>query len=160
MTGDKPFRFRIEWLWALLPAFVGVITVAILAQFRIIEFDFSIQDVDTFIIFLGLLLTIGISSVLISREAMRQVQRRSDQKAFENFTEDRARFLRRLDHEIKNPLMGIQTALDNLAETSDPEQRRQIRDAMNEQIDRLARMVSDLRKIGESGKTRDRAFAH
>ena len=149
MKDDEPLRFKSQWLWALFPAFLGVIIVALLAEFKIIEFDFSINDVDTFIILMGLLLTIGLSSILISREAMRQMQRRSDQQALAAFAEERARFLRRLDHEIKNPLMGIRTALDNLAETADFDQRQQIRSAIYEQIDRLTRLVSDLRKIGD-----------
>ena len=72
MKDDEPLRFKSQWLWALFPAFLGVIIVALLAEFKIIEFDFSINDVDTFIILMGLLLTIGLSSILISREAMRR----------------------------------------------------------------------------------------
>lgn len=67
----------------------------------------------------------------------------------QQFTSERVRFLRRLDHEIKNPLMGIKTALDNLAETTNPQKRLQIRGVINEQIDRLTRLVADLRKIGD-----------
>ena len=87
--------------------------------------------------------------MLISREGIHQVRQLTEKELQVQYAEDRARFLRRLDHEIKNPLMGIRTALDNLAETTDSDQRRQIRNAIYEQIDRLTRLVSDLRKIGE-----------
>lgn len=140
---------RLAWVWALSPAVFGLCMVILLAEFSLIEFHFSIHDVDTFIWFLGLLLTIIVSSVLLSREGIRLIQLRTASQYQSKFTEDRVRFLRRLDHEIKNPLMGIKTALDNLADTTDSVGRREIRQGINKEIDRLTRLVADLRKIGD-----------
>ncbi len=145
----KRSRFRVEWLWTFFPAFLGLGIVVILAELDIIELNFSIHDVDTFIILFGLLVTIVVSSIIISRESLRQMKALTEVQLHEEYAEERARFLRRLDHEIKNPLMGIQTALDNLGETTDPEHRGQIRAAMTAQIDRLSSLITDLRKIGE-----------
>src|SRR5690349_7178771 len=47
----------------------------------------------------------------------RQAQRRVDAALLEA-ERSRNRFLRRLDHEIKNPLTGLQVALANLRESS------------------------------------------
>ena len=149
VRGEVFRRFRIELLWALFPAVSAVVLVTLLAELKIIEFTFSVRDVHTFIALLVLLLAISVSSGLILRVIMRRRQRKSAQEALVSFTEDRARFLRRLDHEIKNPLMGIRIALDNVAEVTDLEERRQIRSAIYEQIDRLNRLISDLRKISE-----------
>ena len=140
---------RFIWLWALSPAVFGLLIVLLLAEFQLIEFHFSIHDIDTFILFSGLLLTTLITFVLLSREAIRRIQVTTERRLRLAFAEDRTRFLRRLDHEIKNPLMGIQTALDNLSQESDPAQRGIIRSAINEQIDHLARLVADLRRIGD-----------
>lgn len=61
--------------------------------------------------------------------------------------DERARFLRHLDHEIKNPLMGIRAGLANLAGTDDPANREQIRTSIDTQVMYLGKLVSDLRKI-------------
>lgn len=60
---------------------------------------------------------------------------------------ERARFLRRLDHEIKNPLMGIRAGLANLGGTHNPVSREQIRTSIETQVMYLGKLVSDLRKI-------------
>lgn len=137
------------WLWALLPTLIGLLIILLLIKFELIEFHFSIHDIDTFILFTGLLITILMSSALVSRTGIHHIQMISEQQSQLTFAEDRARFLRRLDHEIKNPLMGIQTALDNLTDTREPEKRQVIRHAIDEQISRLTRLVADLRRIGD-----------
>lgn len=142
-------RFRLRWLLALSPAILGMFIASGLVELGIIESRFSIHDVDTFIILSGLFMTTIFFSILISRESIRQMKRLSDQQARAEFAEERARFLHRLDHEIKNPLMGIRTALDNLGETTDPAERQHIRTAISEQIELLTHLVADLRKIGD-----------
>ncbi len=137
------------WAWALSPTVMGFFIVLLLVEFKLIEFHFSIHDLDTFILFTGLLITILISSAIVSRTGIHRIQMISEKQSQVTFAEDRARFIRRLDHEIKNPLMGIQTALDNLIDTSDPKQRKVICEAINEQISRLTRLVADLRRIGD-----------
>jgi two-component system OmpR family sensor kinase len=137
------------WLWTLSPVGVGIVILFVLAEFNVIEFHFLIRDVPTFVLFVAMLTTVMLGSMMISREGLRRIQVNSDRQAQQVFAEERARFLQRLDHEIKNPLMGIQTALDNLAETTDADKRHYISSAIQEQIVRLTRIVIDLRKIGE-----------
>jgi len=137
------------WLWTLSPVGVGIVILFVLAEFNVIEFHFLIHDLPTLVLFVVMLTTVLLGSMVISREGLRRIQADSDQQAQDLFAEERARFLQRLDHEIKNPLMGIQTALDNLAETTDAGQRHYIGSAIQEQIVRLTRIVTDLRKIGE-----------
>ncbi|MCB9458700.1 MAG: HAMP domain-containing histidine kinase [Anaerolineaceae bacterium] len=149
MITDRHYTYRVEWLWAFFPAFVGFIVVLLLAEFNLIEFEFNIHDVDTLIILLGMSITIAISSVLISRETIRHARRKGSRIVIQTYADDHTRFLQRLDHEIKNPLMGIKTALDNLVETADPVKKQHIRDSISVQIDHLSRLVSDLRKISE-----------
>lgn len=148
MNRKSAFR-SFTWLWALSPTVMGLLIVLLLVEFQLIEFNFSIHDIDTFILFVGLLITILFSSALLSRTGIHRIQIMSEKQSQDDFAADRARFLRRLDHEIKNPLMGIQTALDNLIDTPEPEQRRLIRTAIDEQIRRLTRLVADLRRIGD-----------
>lgn len=142
-------NIRNFWLWALLPTLFGLLLVLLLAEFQLLEFHFSIHDIDTFILFTGLLTTVLISFILLSREGIRRIQLNSEHELRTAFREDRIRFLRRLDHEIKNPLMGIQTALDNLSHEQDPNKRLKISSAIHDQIDRLSRLIADLRRIGD-----------
>lgn len=63
--------------------------------------------------------------------------------------EDRRRFLRRLDHELKNPLTAIQVGLANLAETTDEESRERIQASIQTQVQRLSTLVDNLRKLAD-----------
>ncbi len=55
------------------------------------------------------------------------------------------RFIRRLDHELKNPLTAIRAGLVNLVERGD----RSALTSVQAQVDRLARLTADLRKLAE-----------
>ena len=55
------------------------------------------------------------------------------------------RFIRRLDHELKNPLTAIRAGLANLAEQGDGA----IVSSVRVQVDRLAHLSADLRKLAD-----------
>ncbi len=59
--------------------------------------------------------------------------------------ESHRRFIRRLDHEIKNPLTAIRAGLANLGEVNDSGVMRSVRT----QVDRLAHLSADLRKVAD-----------
>jgi two-component system OmpR family sensor kinase len=61
----------------------------------------------------------------------------------------RRRFLRRLDHEIKNPLTGLQAALANLRESGLPEERERAALNADRAVARLAHLLADLRKLSD-----------
>jgi two-component system OmpR family sensor kinase len=63
--------------------------------------------------------------------------------------EDRRRFLRRLDHELKNPLTAIRAGLANLGETSNLQFRREALTSVEAETLRLSRLTADLRKLAE-----------
>ncbi len=63
--------------------------------------------------------------------------------------DSRRRFIRRLDHEVKNPLTAMRVALANLNGASNPavpEWHATMR-SLRGQVDRLARLSADLRKL-------------
>lgn len=64
--------------------------------------------------------------------------------------DDRRRFLRRLDHELKNPLTAILAGLANLAaqEGLDKPSHKTL-ESVEQQVRRLSRLVADLRKLSE-----------
>jgi two-component system, OmpR family, sensor kinase len=64
--------------------------------------------------------------------------------------DDRRRFLRRLDHELKNPLTAIMAGLANLSANSNPPgAQTETLESVGTQVRRLSRLVADLRKLSE-----------
>jgi two-component system, OmpR family, sensor kinase len=63
--------------------------------------------------------------------------------------DNRRNFMRRLDHEIKNPLTGLRAALVNLKETKTDEERQRAVGNANRAVERLIRLLTDLRKLSE-----------
>ena len=61
----------------------------------------------------------------------------------------RQRFLRRLDHEIKNPLTGLRAALVNLQESGNSAERQRASDNAGRAVERLTRLLTDLRKLSD-----------
>lgn len=62
---------------------------------------------------------------------------------------NRRDFMRRLDHEIKNPLTGLRAALVNLKEEKTDEERQRAVGNANRAVERLIRLLTDLRKLSE-----------
>ncbi len=58
-------------------------------------------------------------------------------------------FLRRLDHELKNPLTGLQAALTNLREARSPAESAAAVGNAGQAATRLGRILRDLRKLAE-----------
>lgn len=63
--------------------------------------------------------------------------------------DNRRNFMRRLDHEIKNPLTGLRAALVNMKEEQTDEQRQRAVGNANRAVERLIRLLTDLRKLSE-----------
>lgn len=63
--------------------------------------------------------------------------------------DNRRQFMRRLDHEIKNPLTGLRAALVNLKETKTNEERERAVGNANRAVERLTRLLTDLRKLSD-----------
>ena len=74
--------------------------------------------------------------------------RRTWPRARQTEEESRRRFIRQLDHELKNPLTGLRAALANLGGSVEGEEGAALTDA-NRQSSRLSRLVADLRKLAE-----------
>ncbi len=79
-------------------------------------------------------------------------ERRSNKLIEESLRESeqgRQRFLRRLDHEIKNPLTGLRAALVNLQESGDSTERQRASEHASRAVERLTRLLTDLRKLSD-----------
>jgi two-component system OmpR family sensor kinase len=63
--------------------------------------------------------------------------------------EERRRFLRRLDHELKNPLTAILAGLANLGTVEDDKPQQAALSSVEAQVQRLSDLVADLRKLSD-----------
>jgi two-component system OmpR family sensor kinase len=83
--------------------------------------------------------------------AQRAERRRQDDVARvqTRTAEDRRQFLRRLDHELKNPLTAIQAGLANVASAPLPDAQQAALESVRSQVLRLSRLSADLRKLAE-----------
>lgn len=87
-----------------------------------------------------------IQIVLVSRDwgaeqSARKITRERD--------DSHRQFLRRLHHELKNPLTGLQATLTNLREAESDEEIQQGVENATQAANRLGRILGDLRKLSE-----------
>jgi len=102
-------------------------------------------DAGTLLLLLGLIGTVSWGLGL----ALWTLADRRCEEAVARFRQEQAdshrRFIRRLDHEIKNPLTAIRAGLANLTDQADGP----ILSSVRAQLDRLARLSADLRKLAD-----------
>jgi two-component system OmpR family sensor kinase len=138
-----------RYLPALLPAALGLAAWAVLRRLTDPIPVLSIRIDIGFLIFLvGFLISMLLFNVTASRKRTSLIHRAASEAERQKHTEAQRRFLRRLDHELKNPLTGIRAALANLEDpgtSAAPSALTEIR----RQTERLARLTADLRKLAD-----------
>src|SRR5512142_1427650 len=117
-----------------------------------IVFGMTVRNLGVIALMLGLFIT-GALLVLYNRSVRRQerMQMLLEQAEFEA-EQGRRRFLRRLDHEIKNPLTGLRAALVNMEEAQAADERQHAVENAGRAVTRLSRLLADLRKISDLGE--------
>jgi two-component system OmpR family sensor kinase len=141
MARLRPFLLPALFLLLLLAAaallWAGVLP-DLLIQLRI--------DLGNILFLIGLAGMVGwiAGYVWLNRRLHRAAQDAQAQSA-----EERRRFLRRLDHELKNPLTAIRAGLANLSSAPNQEPRREVIASIDTQTLRLSRLAGDLRKLAE-----------
>ncbi|MBX3013559.1 MAG: HAMP domain-containing histidine kinase [Caldilineaceae bacterium] len=133
-----------------LPVTLGLLGLFLLARVLLAD-AFILVPEDADVIILVALLAIALIAAIhtIVRISMNHLRGRSIRHARQETLAEHSRFLRRLDHELKNPLTALRTGLRTLVLTNLHEQQQQIVDAMETETLRLSRLVTDLRKLAE-----------
>ena len=137
-------------LLVFLPLIVGVL--ASFAAQSIWDFVPVLQlriDVGMVAFVAGLFITLFLLAIWFGAAGN---ERRANQRIEESLRESeqgRQRFLRRLDHEIKNPLTGLRAALVNLQESGDSAERQRAAENASRAVERLTRLLTDLRKLSD-----------
>jgi two-component system OmpR family sensor kinase len=137
-----------RWFIILAPAVMGVAFALYFFLLYDLTHDHIVYlraDLGTLSLLLGLGLT-TIAAIVFALLAWAQHTR---QRVNIASAEERRRFLRRLDHELKNPLTAIRAGLANLAEAPTVAARREALASVETQTLRLSHLSSDLRKLAD-----------
>ncbi len=142
-----------RWLAVFMPAGLMLIVVLLLRVSAGSNLILYVRaDLGTAAVLLGLGASAVVAMALAVWEWVERARRRSAAEVQARAAEDRLRFLRRLDHELKNPLTAIRAGLANLAEASSERLRREALVSVEDQALRLSRLVADLRKLADLGR--------
>jgi two-component system, OmpR family, sensor kinase len=141
---------KLHWLGALAPALAGLgIDLWMVQRSVQLPIVYVRSDIGSLFLLTGILLSglFLISFSLYQRVSLRQQELLSESQL--QSADERRRFLRRLDHELKNPLTAIRAGLANLAEAPSNEARQEAFHSVEAQALRLSRLAADLRKLAE-----------
>lgn len=139
-----------SWLAALAPALLGLVLALLLFGGRLPDPLLYLQaDLGTVLLLAGLLFSgAAVGAVALRARARRRLGQAVSRER-EEAAEAHRRFVRRLDHELKNPLTAMRIGLANLAGTPAVPEQREVLASIETQAERLGRLVTDLRKLIE-----------
>jgi two-component system OmpR family sensor kinase len=96
-----------------------------------------------------LILAVLVALFLLIREALRRMWLAGAEQVTAKALGEHQRFLKRLDHELKNPLTALRAGLASLTLTLQEAEQRQLVQTLADEAQRLSRLVADLRKLAE-----------
>lgn len=139
-------------LWSVwVPALLGLIAaLSIWALWENPPHLYAETDLGAVLLLAGTLITLaGVAAMLVRRRVHEARSTSTAQANLQSVTERRL-FLRRLDHELKNPLTAILAALGSLDQTvqEDPVDEEAF-GILQDQVLRLQRLTEELRKLAE-----------
>lgn len=137
-----------RWVVCLGPGIVGIG----LALYFFLSYDASHDHIVYLRADLGvlsLILGLGLTALAMLIFGLLDWAEQTRQETITSAAEERRRFLRRLDHELKNPLTAIRAGLANLTESPSDAARREALTSVEAQTLRLSRLSADLRKLAE-----------
>jgi two-component system OmpR family sensor kinase len=137
---------RWRWWWVFVPVTLGLIA-ALAILLSDIPNPVLYAQADLWILVLGI--GIGSSILVAVIIAIFDLLEKTQIDATIQYAEDRRRFLRRLDHELKNPLTAILAGLANLSIAENAMERSASLSSVQAQVGRLRRLVAELRKLSE-----------
>lgn len=147
------WRVLRQWLGPVLIIMVGLLGAGFARVGWITNLVFQGNfyfDLSALLFFIGLLAgLIWVVVILVRQSLNRQVGKAlAEERAAQG--QERERFLRRLDHELKNPLTTIRLGIANLKEDPSPgEEMTGSLERISHQAQRLQTLVENLRRLAE-----------
>jgi signal transduction histidine kinase len=137
------------WLAILIPFFLSI-GVGLFLNYASDQNPilYARADLGTAFVICGFILTL-LLAVILAFHDIRDYAKRAQIDLLIQASEDHRRFLQRLDHELKNPLTAIMAGLVNLKETNKGNGNQDTFKSVENEVHRLSRLVSDLRKLSE-----------
>ena len=133
----------------LLGALASVLVQALWQPVPLMVFKI---DIGMAIFVLGVFLTLLLAVYVLGVWRKGKQTLRSLAESQRKAEESRRRFLRRLDHEIKNPLTALRTALVNVRESQSRDEQQRATENAGRAVERLIRLLADLRKLSDLGE--------
>ena len=134
----------IRFALALIPLVVGILLAVIWQRGDLLNpIVYLRADIGTLFLLLGALGAVAVAGIVAAGERRRRAVAAATAALGAEEADSRRRFIRRLDHEVKNPLTAMRAAMANLNGAVDPQTMR----SLGGQVDRLARLSADLRKL-------------
>lgn len=158
----KDWRWWLTWLG--LPLGIGALFALLARLFLPLQFPFllsvdlgftgivfgmSIRNASLVAFLLGFLSTLTLLAIRAWDQRHLAQSRTLYADYIQAERDNRRNFMRRLDHEIKNPLTALRAALVNLKEEKTEEERQRAVGNANRAVERLIRLLNDLRKLAE-----------
>jgi two-component system OmpR family sensor kinase len=143
-------RWR-RWAVAFVPIAAGLTVATLLSEVPAVPNPILAirADAGTAVVLLGSALSI-VALLCVACWGWAEGRCRRDlANAHTQASEERRRFLQRLDHELKNPLTAIRVGLANLSGDPPPDARQETLSSVESEVLRLSRLTSDLRKLAE-----------
>jgi len=106
-------------------------------------------DMGTLALLIGAILSTAMLSVWGVRELRARRTRIAQEQVHREAVQLRKRFLGQLDHELKNPITALRAEIAYLSDSPANDDYAQAISDMSTQVNRLARLVTDLRKLAE-----------
>jgi two-component system, OmpR family, sensor kinase len=141
-----------KWAWfgAVLPVFFGLL-IDLLIIYRMVEIPiiYFRADAGSLVFLTSSLISVFLLVGLTIHNKNNRRNKEIRAQVHSQAADERRRFLRRLDHELKNPLTAIRAGLANLAEAPSVDTRQEAFHSVEAQALRLSRLAADLRKLAE-----------
>ena len=137
-------------LLILAPALIGLL-ISVAAQFvyaPVPLLAFKI-DIGMAAFLFGMFLSLLLVAYHFGSDVRAWYARQDEEDFLREVEAGRRRFIRRLDHEIKNPLTGLQAAIVNMQEAAQPTDRQRAGENARLAVERLKRLLADLRKLAD-----------
>jgi two-component system, OmpR family, sensor kinase len=109
-------------------------------------------DIGMVAFIFGLFLSLLLAAFAFGAWQKEKAARRAIVEAQRKTEEGRVRFLRRLDHEIKNPLTALRAALVNVRECKTEDERQRAIGNAGRAVGSMIRLLADLRKLSDLGE--------
>ena len=133
--------------WVLAVVVVAVAVAVSYATFGLAPVVIS-TAVPLVVAEIGIVLLLLALAVTVIRRRLRLAVQRGRSQAQEEAWSRHQQFLRRLDHELKNPLTAVRAAVADLPQAPPHELQARV-DVVDAQARRMGRLVTDLRKLAD-----------